>query len=83
MGLPGHEPSEWRRRGPFQPSFLWRNNLSYNISLSNPGCSTVSPIMGFRVSNRERHSVGSDPATRFRWTHHDPDLEQFGWFYAV
>lgn len=32
---------------------VWRNNLSYNISLSNPGCSTVSPIMGFRVSNND------------------------------
>ena len=32
---------------------IWKNNLTYNIALTNPGCSGVSPEMGFRVNNND------------------------------
>jgi hypothetical protein len=32
---------------------IWKNNLTYNIDLANPGCGSVSPIMGFRISNND------------------------------
>jgi hypothetical protein len=30
---------------------LFSNNLTYGVSLQNPGCSSVSPEMGFRLNN--------------------------------
>ncbi len=35
---------------------LWQNNLTYNVSSSNPGCSTATPVMGLTVSNNDGSS---------------------------
>jgi hypothetical protein len=36
--------------GPTQLA-IWRNNLLYNVSLSNPGCAGVSPMIAFKLGN--------------------------------
>ncbi len=49
------QPVEWA---------LVSNNLSYNISLSNPGCSTAGPEAGFRVNQAGTGNTWSASCTR-------------------